>query len=67
MKILLFHRARVGPLPSKQTRQRMQAGSYVKMMHPEAVGDWRPGSSDDDWSIVDEPEVQRNKVPGRKL
>ena len=37
------------------------------MMHPETVEDWRPGSSDDDWSLIDEPEVQCNKVVGTKL
>ena len=44
----------------------MQERSCAKMMHPDAVGDWRPGSSDDEWSIIDEPEVHLNKVSGRE-
>ena len=37
------------------------------MMHPEVVEERRPGSSDDDWSVVDDPEVQQNQVAGKSL
>ena len=34
------------------------------MMQPEAAYSGQQSSSDDDWSVVDEPETHLNKVEG---